>query len=315
MEDPVMTLHKPLMMTLGLMLTGASLAASAPQQNSDFRLLTQEEASALKEKLGSLEGAEREALRQAEYNRLKQRAQEAGYTVPPLAKADTAATDPVRSAPVPPVPVTPVEPPPAPAPAAPPAAPEAEPAPPAPPTPAPAPRAETEARQAAEPPATTEEKTSPATETAAETANAAAQPDAEAQPVTEPPAATYAGQYQGIRRSHEELLKSMKARRDALREQMRKRREEMARRHGSTPASEMEEQRQAEIAARQKQHEEEMLAHREEMEARRKAMEARINNAINGIGRPPAPYYFPAYRPYGAYAPYGYPERPVYPVR
>ncbi|WP_456412020.1 OmpH family outer membrane protein [Thiolapillus sp.] len=144
-------------------------------------------------------------------------------------------------------------------------------------------------------------------------------------PTDQPPAMEappYNRSYQAARQSHDELVKSMQARRDALRKQMEKRRDEIARkraefarqRHGALANQPLQQQRQEELATRQKKLEEQKLAFQQEMEARRKAMEARINRGINAIGRSnPAPYYpaparppHPGYiYPYGSYAPPG----------
>jgi len=289
-----MRLGKPLIITIGLFLSAGSLPAVEVQEGGKFLLLTTEEAAALQEKLSSVQGEEREALRQAEYQRLKLKAEQAGYQVPPMTKAapaEQAATPPAPSAPAP-APEKPVAaPPPAATASAPP--PEATPV-----SPAPAP-----VTQAAEATAATTEPP----------ANEAQVPDAVAAPVVK--------DYQNIRQSHDELVKSMEARRDALRAQMQKRREEiarertaMAKRHMTPEASQRYEAQEADMAARQKQIEEQKQARIREMEARRKAMEARINSGINAIGRPAArPYYPPraGWAPrYGyPYAPYGYPRR------
>ncbi|WP_457665436.1 hypothetical protein [Thiolapillus sp.] len=324
-----MHLRKPLIITLGLLFSAGCLSAAELQEDGKFLLLTKEEAAALQQKLSSVEGKEREALRQAEYQRLKHKAEQAGYEVPPLAAADTAGQT-AKSAQQP-----------APAPEKPAAA-----APVATAGSAPTPAPETAASEASPAPAAAvavtqtpetpvAETTPPADEASVQTPAPAAPPAPAAEP-----ASPFVQDYQTIRQSHDELVKSMESRRDALRAQMEKRREEMARqrdaiikRHMSPDESRLLQEQEgrtreheAEMAARQKKHEEEMaarekqleeerLAHIQEMEARRKAMEARINSGINAIGRPVARPYYPragwAPRPGYTYpyGPYAYPWR------
>ncbi len=151
-----------------------------------------------------------------------------------------------------------------------------------------------------------------------ETASIVAQPSAG----NKPPASShapfrtnpYSRSYQNARQSHDELVRSMQVRRDALHKQMQQRRDEIAReraafakqRPGSAAARSLQEQeqrnwqQQAKTVVRQKKREAEIMAFRQEMEARRKAREARINDGINAIGRPDYAY------PYG---PYMYPGR------
>lgn len=69
-----MSLRKPLIITISLLLSSGSLMAATVQENGNFLLLTPEEAAELQQKLSRVQGAEREALRQAEYQRLKQKA-------------------------------------------------------------------------------------------------------------------------------------------------------------------------------------------------------------------------------------------------
>ncbi len=325
-----MHLRKPLMITLGLLFSAGNLPAAEVGDNGKFLLLTKEEASALQQKLSSVEGKEREALRQAEYQRLKNKAEQAGYEVPPLAAANTGKA---AAAAEPPAPVPALEKPAAPAPVTTASTPQAPAPEAAAPEPSHAPAATAKAAEA--PVAEIAKTTAPADETPAQAPAASAPPAPAAAP-----ASPFVQDYQTIRQSHDELVKSMEARRDALRAQMEKRREAMARERDAIAKQHMspgenrllqdQEQRtrehEAEMAARQKKHEEEMAtrqkqmeeerqAHIQEMEAHRKAMEARINSGINAIGRPAArPYYPPragwAPRPGYAYpyGPYAYPR-------
>ncbi|WP_456379302.1 hypothetical protein [Thiolapillus sp.] len=111
-------------------------------------------------------------------------------------------------------------------------------------------------------------------------------------------ATPYSRSYQTARQSHDELIRSMQVRRDALHQQMQKRRSEIAReraalakqRPGSVAAGQEQRnwQQQAKMLIRQKKLEEEIMVFRHEMEAR-------IDDGINAIGRPGYAY------PYGLY--------------
>ena len=278
-----MPLYRLLVITASLSLSTAGLMAAASQDEGQFQLLTREQASTLAQKLSSVEGQERERLRQAEYARLKQKAEQAGYEMPVLAAPAATPTD------------TSI--------------------------------------------AETADANAPEVANSAETAAAAEAPEPATvatetptiNPVSNQPTRTspYSRSYQAARQSHDELVKSMEARRDALRKQMQKRRGEIVRQRsalggqgsGSSDSQQLREQgqrnrqHQMEMAARHKKHQEEMLAYQQEREARRKAMEARINDSINAIGRPASPLYYPAppWPPRPGYAhpygPYAYPGR------
>ncbi len=280
--------YRLLVITASLSLSTGGLMAAASQHEDQFQLLTREEASSLAQKLSSMEGQERERLRQAEYTRLKQKAEQAGYEMPVLAVP--AAT----------------------------------------PQPTPADAAIVETVDANE----SEVANGTAATAAAdvpEPAAAATETSAIHPAPNQAPARTspYSRSYQAARQSHNELVKSMEARRDALRKQMQKRRDAIARQQSalagqdrsSSDARQLREQaqrnrqQQMEMAARHKKRQEEMLAYQQEREARRKAMEARINASINAIGRPVPPPYYPAppWPPRPGYAhpygPYAYPGR------
>lgn len=314
-----MSLRKPLIITISLLLSSGSLMAATVQENGKFLLLTKEEAAELQQKLSRVNGTERDALRQAEYERLKQKAEQAGYVVPALPATTSPVAQTPTSSPVPQAP---------PQPAAEPAAAVTE------TTGNVAPPREAEMSGHAEAAAPVSPAIeAPAPPVAANATAAEAPPPAPADATS--PATTaavpYGHDYQSIRHSHDELVKSMEARRDVLRAQMQKRREGMARqrvemtkqRLGPAESQHLQEMAQrnkeheAEIAARQKQHEEEMQAHMKEVEDRRKAMEARINSGINAIGR--RPYARRPYYPGAAWAPrpgYAYPYGPyAYPHR
>ncbi len=283
-----MPLYRLLVITASFSLSTGGLMAATPQDEGQFQLLTREEASSLAQKLSSVEGQERERLRQAEYARLKQKAEQAGYEMPVLAVP--AAT----------------------------------------PQPAPTDAAIVEAADANAPEVASSAATAAAADVPAPAAAATETPTIHPVPNQAPTRTSpYSRSYQTARQSHNELVKSMEARRDALRKQMQKRRDEIARQRsalagqdpGSSDARQLREQaqrsrqHQMEMAARHKKHQEEMLAYQQEREARRKAMEARINDSINAIGRPASPPYYPAppwpprpgYAP--PYGPYAYPGR------
>lgn len=302
-----MCLSKPLIISASLFLSAGSLSAATLQQDGgEFLLLTTEEAATLQQKLSSVEGSEREALRQAEYERLKQKAQQAGYEMPVLTAP---ATSPDAHAPAAPSQADPTNT----------LADTGENTTVSPSASAPQPEV-TKSETPVSRPASVEKPAPP-------TVAAEASDDGQAPATTssqEPAIASpYNRGYQAPRQSREELVKSMEARRDALRKQMQQRRMELARqRPGSREnqplqdAGQRARRHEAEIASRQRKLEEERHARRQEMEARRKAMDARINRGINAIGRRPAarPYYAnpawaarPAY-PY-PYGPYAYPGR------
>ncbi len=79
-----MTLRNPLIFSTGLLLAAASISALAESTDKTFQLLTQEEAQALQQKLANAQGEEREALRKAEYERLKKKAAQSGYDMPSM---------------------------------------------------------------------------------------------------------------------------------------------------------------------------------------------------------------------------------------
>ena len=137
-----------------------------------------------------------------------------------------------------------------------------------------------------------------------ETASVVARPSAGNKPASShAPFRTspYSRSYQAVRQSHDELVRSMQVRRDALHKQMQQRRDETARertalakqRPGPVAARSLQEQKQrnwqqqAKIVACQKKHEAEIAAFRQEMEAR-------INDGIDAIGGPGYAY------PYGS---------------